>query len=75
MKRLIVLAVCLWAIPAAAQQPKPSVNEQALGAKLMEEVGTNVQYRAALIEAQAKLAADDAKMKEMQAELDKLKKK
>lgn len=63
MRRVIVL-VAMIATPAFGQQPSP--NEQALGAKLMEEFQRGLTCSAGLIEARAELAKAQARIRELE---------
>jgi hypothetical protein len=46
-----IIMTC-YANAAMAQQPPASPMEQSLSGKLMEEINQNIQYRAALVQAQ-----------------------
>jgi len=68
MKYLI--ALLLFATPALAQQApqQASPGEQALSDQLLETLRSCVSVRAALVDAQRKLAEADAKIKSLEAE-------
>jgi len=60
----LILAALLLAAPAFAQQASPA--EQALSERLLNEIQSNVQARAQLIEVQRKLTAAEARIKELE---------
>lgn len=54
MKKILIALLLLTSVaPVFAQQPTASPREQALSSKLMEEINQNIDFRRALIEAQA----------------------
>lgn len=66
MKKLAFLFLLL-AAPCFAQQQQQSPGEQALGAKLMQELQSGLNCSANLIGAQAELAKAQARIKELEA--------
>lgn len=62
--RKALLIVLLSSFPAWAQQPSPS--EEAIGAKLMLEINLGLQCNAALVDDKRKLAAAQARVKELE---------
>jgi hypothetical protein len=65
MKR-IILAALLISTPALAQQKPPSAAEQALGAKLMQEIQSGLSCSAGLITAQADLVKANERIKALE---------
>ena len=71
MLRVLIVLLALTTTTALAQQPPLSVLEQALAQKVTEEVNTNVNLRAQLIAAQAKIKElEDAKQKSQTSQND-----
>ena len=60
-----MLPLCLFASPCLAQQQQ-SPGEQALGAKLMQELQSGLNCNAQLISVQAELAKANARIKELE---------
>lgn len=65
MKKILILAAGLLATPALAQQQQTS-GEQALAAKLMQELQGGLNCSASLISVQADLAKAQARLKELE---------
>lgn len=65
MKKVLVMALLLVSAPAFAQQQTPG--EQALGAKLMQELQSGLNCSGTLISVQRELEAAKAKIKELEA--------
>lgn len=61
MKKILMIGFALYAGQAMAQQPPPSPNEQALGAKVMQEIQAGLTCSASLIEARAELGKANAR--------------
>lgn len=55
-KLIIIIAMFVSSAPALAQQAQQSPMERALGGKLVDEINSNVQARAALAQAQDEIA-------------------
>jgi TolA-binding protein len=62
---LSLIAPSLAQAPAPASHPQPI--EQALSAKLMEELNANIQYRAALTQARDQIADLQKQLADLQA--------
>lgn len=73
MRAFIIGLALLTATSALAQQQTPS--EQALGAKLMQEIQGGLNCSASLIGVQAELAKANAKIKELEKPKDEPEKK
>ena len=66
MRKLLIVIFLFSAVPAFAQN-QPAPNEQALGAKLMQEIQGGLNCSASLIGVQAELVKAQARIKELEA--------
>lgn len=68
--RAFIIALALLASSAAFAQQQQTPGEQALGAKLMQELQGGLNCSANLIGAQAELAKAQARIKELEAKVE-----
>lgn len=64
--RILIIALSLFVATAAMAQQQPAASEQALGAKLMQEIQGGLNCSANLISVQADLAKAQARIKELE---------
>jgi hypothetical protein len=75
MLRIVIIIALLFVAVAAHAQQQPSPNEQAMGAKLMQEIQQGLSCSASLIGVQAELAKANAGIKELEKPKDEPEKK
>lgn len=61
MLRIAIIILLLSVLPVLAQSQQQTPFEQALSAKLMEEINANIQLRMQLVQAQAMIKDLEAK--------------